>query len=77
MKLSELENKIKEIKLEAKGDPEVCFDTEAAIYNVHIVPIDSAEYVPAEWAPGCGEGLIVLHTKEETSRRHLRDGDTV
>lgn len=53
---------------------QVLFDTEAALYLVHVVPIDSvaAEIDPTEDGK---KRVVILFTKQEEARRHLREPD--
>jgi hypothetical protein len=64
VKVAELMAKLKDCPPEA----EVLFDTEAACFTVHLVPVDSAFHEP-EVSLALGYELVVLHSKAPREHR--------
>jgi hypothetical protein len=61
IKLGALINQLETISIEHGDDIDVCFDTEAAEFDVHLINVSSANYLGEDMVP---EEMVCLTTNE-------------
>ena len=67
MNVKKLIDELEAIRSEHGDDIRVLFDTEAARYFVHCVPVDYVILVPD---PSEGGSVAIIGTQQDESRRH-------
>lgn len=69
MRLKQLIKKLQKIEKECKCNPEVLFDTEAALFPWHYVDLKHVSYMPKEWI---GKAMVsISYDYNKTPCLHL------
>lgn len=71
MRLNGLLKCLKDIKKKCKGNPEVLFDTEAALFPCHWVDINEPDYIPSDMSPDGRPFVSVCYNYRTTPCWHL------
>lgn len=71
MRLNGVLRQLNAIKKKCKGNPEVLFDTEAALFPWHWVDLGHMEYIPPDMSPDGRPFVSIVYDYHKTPAWHL------